>query len=193
MIPNRRCVLPWLGLLVLVVSGCVTGGGGSVGLYTNTRGDVGAAVRGHATALGFRVSGRPDSSPAGAPLLGAEGGVAFSFRQPVWRLQFGVPIAGTWDDTEADHGIRIAPQLAMDLALKYDGSTLHDAWGGALAGAYLRHVAMESEQYEGPDAMRIHRMGPVFSAAFFHDDEGWFGNFFLGFMYDFEAWVATGG
>lgn len=188
-----RCSAGMVILLALVSSSCVTGGGASLGLYADTRGDLGVAVRGHANALGFRLADTPDTEPAGAPLLGIEMGPAFSFKEDFWRLQVGVPLgAGTWDDTNAGHGVRIAPQFQMDYAWRYGGAPVHEAYGGGVEVAYLSHVTMESEHYDGPDAIRLHRVGPMFTASFLRDDKGWFGNFLLAVMWDYEAYVATG-
>jgi hypothetical protein len=126
-------------------------------------------------------------------VFGVETGPAFSFRKNMWRLQANVPIgAATWEDLDAGHGIRVAPAFMADWGFNYDGDSVHEAYGGGASTAYLRHLSMDSERYEGRDAARIHRMGPVLSAAFMHDKEGWFGTFFLGLMYDYVAYIASG-
>lgn len=143
--------------------------------------------------LGFRIADTADNNPAGAPLLGVEVGTAFSFMQDFWHLQIGVPIgAATWDDLNQQHGMRFAPQFLVDMPLDYDGHGRDMAFGGGLAGAYLRHLSVDTDRYDGPDAIRIHRMGPIVSVSVLRDSAGWFASFFLGVMYDFEAYVATG-
>lgn len=200
MVRSRRSEASILGAAMamcaaLACASCVAGGGASAGLYVDTNGDFGAAVRGHATLLGFRISDAPDERPSGAPLLGVEMGPAFSFIDSVWRLQVGVPLAAaTWDDLGRHHGMRLSPQFVMDYAWRYDGAKVHEAYGGAVAGAYLRHLSMQSERYaNGPDAVRIHRLGPVAAVSVLWADTGeWSGLFFLGVMYDYEAYVASG-
>lgn len=179
--------------ILLLLSGCVAGGGGTVGLYADTRADIGLAIRGHSTMLGFRVSDAPDDRPAAAPLLGIEVGPSFSFRHDVWHLHTRVPIgAATWDDIKAEHGLRISPAFVMDYSWRYGGSATNEAWGAGAGLGYLRHVAYDGEHYDGPDAHRIHRLGPVFSFSVVRDNQGWLGTFLLGLMYDYEAYVATG-
>ena len=177
----------------ILLAGCVTGGGATVGVYADTRGDVGVAVQGHANLVGFRVGDTDNNQPAGVPLLGTELGAGFSFREDLWRLTTAIPIgAATWDDLDQEHGIRVSPAFLMDFGFRYDGDNVYEAFGGRLGSAYLRHMAMESEQYEGPDAIRIHRLGPLVSVAVMADAEGWFANFLVGIMYDFESYVASG-
>lgn len=191
--PAARAVLIASTAALVLVGGCVTGGGGTIGLYASTRGDVGVAFRGHANLLGFRVSDTPDTRPAGLPLLGVELGAARSLREDRWHLQAGLPIgAATWDDTESKHGIRVSPQFIADWSWKGDSSLTHEAYGGALTGACLRHLSMDSESYDGPDAIRIHRLGPEISISLLRDDAGWYGTLFVGILYDYEAYVATG-
>ncbi len=180
-------------LISSLLMGCVTGGGGSVGLYSDTRGDVGIALSGHTNLLGFRVVDTGDSLPMGFPVFGIEAGGGLSLTRDLWHMRAAIPVAAaTIDDIDDSYGLAVTPMVVVDSTWRYDGSILDTAWGGGLGAAWMPHLAVESEQYDGPDAFRIHRLGPAASVTLSSDSAGWFASFFLGLRYDFEAYVSSG-
>ncbi len=178
-------------LFCVALMGCVSGGGAGLGLFADSRGGLGVALRGHSVATGYRLEST-ESAESAAPLLGVELGTGFSFTESAWKMQVGVPIgAGTWDDTDAGYGIRGAPKFVMDFTWPPGEPRGVQAVGGAVDFAWLPHLATERDPLQGQDTVRIQRFGPAVSAALLNDGEGWFGSLFLGVMYDFEAYLSA--
>lgn len=175
-----------VAVLVIATSGCMAGVGAGVGLFGDSRGAIGVAIRGHATPLGHRLE-----DTTAFPIVGIDMGAGFAFNDDDWDLQIGVPIgAASFDDTAAGHGWRVAPRFVYQQSTKYGGGKASEAFGAGLDGAYLPHLSSARDVRQHQDGVRIHRLGPALSVSFLRDQEGWFATFFLGAIYDFEAYMS---
>ena len=181
----------------MLAGGCAIGGGASAGLLVDTRGSIGvmASVRGFP--WGMRQSDTAEGHEAALGMMPLEVGGGYDFNPKAATLHVRIPGMGyTFDNIDDEWGLQTSLNAVFDMKWPVEGE-FKGAFGAGLATAWLPHLdhavlPRHPNRPEWPDPHRIHRLGPGLSVNVLYDDEGVYGQFFLGAVYDVIEYFTIG-